>query len=69
MTTFVLTTGYKGADVAHREKHQDIPACTAYSTSQWKRIELHHARLLNLNPCHARQCFPRGWATESEGSR
>lgn len=60
MTTYVLTTGYKGV-VAHREKHQDIPACTAYTTGQWKRIELRHARLLNLIPCRCQQCFPHGF--------
>lgn len=69
MTTYVLTTGYKGADVAHREKHPDIPACTAYTTGRWQRIQLRHARLLNLNPCHDSRCFPRGWTTGTGDDR
>lgn len=66
MTTYVLSSGYKGADTAHRELRPDVPACSAYTTGRWQRIQLRHARLLNLNPCRERRCFPRGFAEGDE---
>jgi len=68
VNTYVLTSAYKRAATAHRERHPDIPACAAYITGRWERVEMRHARLLNLNPCHDKRCFPNGWDA-TEGTR